>query len=143
MMMKRQRRVAPILNLLTWETIEEYFGTQDHEAIWQELNPDESRCSRAINWLDMLITTQVEGAIHEMNKKAQVLQIQEAHRPLKTATMRRFIDKKQSPQCQIDMAKVTEHFRETWSRPLEDVVEAEEDLVFIWSQELQKKTKKR
>jgi hypothetical protein len=44
--------------------------------------------------------------------------------------MSRFIDKQQSPQCQIDMPIVTEHFRETWSRPDEDFVEAREDSIF-------------
>jgi hypothetical protein len=29
------------------------------------------------------------------------------------------------------MAEVTEYFRETWSRPLEYVVEAEEDSLFV------------
>jgi hypothetical protein len=40
------------------------------------------------------------------------------------------------------MAELTEYFRETWSMPSEDVVEAEEGSIFIWSHKLQKKNKK-
>jgi hypothetical protein len=36
------KRIKSILNLLIPETIKRYFGTQDHEAIWQELNTNES-----------------------------------------------------------------------------------------------------
>jgi hypothetical protein len=124
------KRITPILNLLTPQTIEEYFGTHDHEAIWQELNTDESHRNRVIDWLDALITTQVEGEIQEMNKKAQALKIQEEYRTSKGITMRRSIEKEQSPQCQIDMESVTEHFRQTWSRPLEEVIEADKESVF-------------
>jgi hypothetical protein len=54
-----------------------------------------------------LITTEVEGEIREMNKKAQALKIQEARRTSKGIVMRRFIDKEQLPQCQVEMAEVT------------------------------------
>jgi hypothetical protein len=65
-----------------------------------------------------------------MNKKAQALKIQEAYRTSKGIAMKRFMEKEQSPQCQIDMGDVTEHFRTTLSRPLEDFVEAEEKSSF-------------
>jgi hypothetical protein len=48
-----------------------------------------------------------------MNKRAQALKIQEAYRTSKGITMRRFIDREQSPQCQIEMERVTEHFSRT------------------------------
>jgi hypothetical protein len=54
-----------------------------------------------------LIATEIEGETHEMNKKAQTLKIQEARRTSKGIVMRRFIDKEQSPQCQVKMAEVT------------------------------------
>jgi hypothetical protein len=78
-----------------------------------------------------------------MNKKAQAFKIQEAHQTSKGIAMRRFIDKEQSPQCQVEMTEVIGHFRETCSMPLEDVIEAEEGSIFIWSHKLQKKTKKK
>jgi hypothetical protein len=65
-----------------------------------------------------------------MNKRAQEPKVQEAYRTSKGITMRRFIDKQQSPQCQIDMQIVTEHSRETWSRPDENFVEAREYSIF-------------
>jgi hypothetical protein len=43
------------------------------------------------------ITTQVEGEIHEMNKKAEALKIQEAYRTSKGIATRNLIDKEQLP----------------------------------------------
>jgi hypothetical protein len=77
-----------------------------------------------------MITIQVEEEIHEMNKRALALKVQEAYRTSKGIAMRRFIDKEQSPQCQIDIDTVTEHFMEMWARPREDFREAEEDSIF-------------
>jgi hypothetical protein len=48
-----------------------------------------------------------------MNKKSQAFKIQEVHRTSKGIAMRRFINKEQPPQCQVEMPDVTEHFRET------------------------------
>jgi hypothetical protein len=84
---KFTKRLTPILNLLTPDTIEEYFGTRSHEDIWQELNTDEGHRSRVIEWLDAMLTTQVSGEIEEMNKKANALKIQEAYRTSKGITM--------------------------------------------------------
>jgi hypothetical protein len=66
----------------------------------------------------------VSREIEEMNKKASVLKIQESYRTSKGITMRRYIDKEQSPQCQIEMEEVTEHFTTTWARPEQDFIEA-------------------
>jgi hypothetical protein len=70
-----------------------------------------------IEWLEAILTTQVSGEIKEMNKKASALKIQESYRTSKGITVRRYIDKAQSPQCQIEMEEVTEHFTKTWARP--------------------------
>jgi hypothetical protein len=61
-----------------------------------------------------------------MSENAHAFKIQEAHRTSIGIAMRSFIDKKQSLQCQVEMAEVTEHFRETSSMPLKHVVESEE-----------------
>jgi hypothetical protein len=37
------KRLTPILNLLSHETIRESFGTDDHEAIWQEMKAQGGR----------------------------------------------------------------------------------------------------
>jgi hypothetical protein len=77
-----------------------------------------------IEWLDAMINMQVGAEIQEMNKKAQVLKIQEAYRTSKGIAMRRFIDKEQSPQCQIEEDTVTQHFRRTWARTEDNFREA-------------------
>jgi hypothetical protein len=46
---KFTKRIAPILNLLSPEVIEEHFGSRDHEEIWRELNIQESRRGRVID----------------------------------------------------------------------------------------------
>jgi hypothetical protein len=124
------KEIGPILDLLSPETVEEYFGAQDHETIWQSLNTSEEHRNRVIEWLETLIGTQVEGEIQEISKRTQALKVQEAYRTFKGISMRRFINKEQSPQCQFDMETVSEYFREIWSRPLEDIAETEEGSMF-------------
>jgi hypothetical protein len=107
--------VVPILNLISPKVIREYFGSEDHEEIWRELNAESSRGNNVIEWLDAMIMTQVWGKIEEMNKGAQVLKVQEAYETSTGTAMRRLIDKQQSQQCQIDLTAMSEHFKETWS----------------------------
>jgi hypothetical protein len=77
-----------------------------------------------IEWLEAILTTQVSGEIEEMNKKAIAMKLQESSRTSKGITMRRYIDKEQSPQCQIEMEEVTEYFTKTWARPEQDFIKA-------------------
>jgi hypothetical protein len=65
-----------------------------------------------------------------MNKKSQALKVQEAYQTSKWIAMKRFIGKEQSSQCHIGTAEVTEHFRVTWARSLDDFVKAEEETIF-------------
>jgi hypothetical protein len=44
--------------------------------------------------------------------------------------MKRFIDKEQSPSCQIDVTAVTEHFAKTWAEPENDFREVEQGAPF-------------
>jgi hypothetical protein len=60
-----------------------------------------------------MLTMQVSEEIEEINKKTSALKIQEAYRKSKGIIMKRYIDKEQSPQCQIEMEDVTEHFTRT------------------------------
>jgi hypothetical protein len=55
--------------------------------------------------------------------------------------MRRFIKKKQSPRCHVEIAEVTKHFRETWSNPLKDVIEAKQSSIFRMEPQLTEKNK--
>jgi hypothetical protein len=83
------------------------------EDIKGQWNTDSSHRSKVIEWLDVILTTQVSGEIEKMNKRANALKIHEAYRTSKGITKRRYIDKEQSPQCQIDMGIITDHFRRT------------------------------
>jgi hypothetical protein len=51
---KFTKRLSSILNLLSPETIETYFGTTNHEDIWRELNTDAGHRSKVIEWLDAM-----------------------------------------------------------------------------------------
>jgi hypothetical protein len=118
------------LSRLSPETMMEYLGPEDHEAIWQEMKADESHRDRAIDWLEGMILTQVTGEMAEMNKPAQSLKVQEASRTSKGIAMKKFVDKEKSSQCQIEAEVITEHLRKTWVRPESDFIEAEEDSSF-------------
>jgi stress response protein SCP2 len=59
------------MNLVTPETIAEYFGSGNHAAIVFV-----SRRRRGTEWLRAMVTTRVSGEIIQMSKRAQALQIQ-------------------------------------------------------------------
>jgi hypothetical protein len=67
-----------------------------------------------------MMLSNVTGTIEEMNRRAHALKIQEADQTSKGITIRRFIDKRESPQCQIDMPTVTEHLRRTCRKMTRD-----------------------
>jgi hypothetical protein len=127
---KLTKRLGPILSLIGSDRIAEYLGSRSHEAIWEEMNTNEDRQTRVIKWLEAMNSSQVSGEIGEMNKRTQALNVQEVYRIPKGIAMRRVIEKEQSPQCQIEMDTITEHFRKTWARPEDDFVEAAEGSVF-------------
>jgi hypothetical protein len=77
-----------------------------------------------------MISTQVTGEMAEINKRTHSLRVQEAYRTSKGIAMRRFVEKTQSSQCQIETEVITEHFRKTWAKPESDFIEAEECLLF-------------
>jgi hypothetical protein len=133
---KFTKRVSRVLNLLERDAIMGYFGTEDHEEIWRTMNTDEDHRERVIEWLDAMISSQVSEELREMNKRAQALKVQEAYRTSKAIAMKRFIDKQQSPQCPIDMTKVTDHFKEVWAPPQDEFCEAEEGSIFRLEQKI-------
>jgi hypothetical protein len=71
-----------------------------------------------------------EQGENEGSEDGQAQAAIKAYRPSKGTAMGRFIEKWQSPQCPIDMAEVTDHLRETWSRPLENVEAADKSSLF-------------
>jgi hypothetical protein len=89
-----------------------------------------------IEWLDAMISAHLSQELEEMNKRSQALKVQEAYRTSKSIAMKRFVDKEQSPQCQIDKEIVEKHFRQTWARPEMDFKEAEVSTEFFMDSKL-------
>jgi hypothetical protein len=136
---KFTKRLTPILRLLPEQMILEHFGSGSHEGIWEALNTSAGHRTRVIEWLEAILTTQVSGEIKEMNKKASALKIQESYRTSKGITMRRYIDKERSPQCEIEWKRLQnmlqKHGRDQ-SKTLSKRTKAQD---FTWKQESQKK----
>jgi hypothetical protein len=133
--------LAPILSLLPEQTILKYFGSGSHKGIWEALNTSADHRTRMIEWLEAILTTQVFGEIKEMNKKSSALKIRESYRTSKRITIRKYIDKKQSLQRQIEIEEVTEHFTKhgnDQNKTLPKRIRAQD---FAWKQESQKKKK--
>jgi hypothetical protein len=86
-------RIGAPLTLLPEKTMQEYFGSRNHEEIWRGLTTNSDHRSKVIEWLDAMLTTQVSGEIDQMNKKASALKIQETYSTSKGITMKRYIDK--------------------------------------------------
>jgi hypothetical protein len=128
---KVTKRIATIVNLIEPEGLQEYFGTRNREMIWGELNTQRECRDRVIEWLDAMIATNVSEEIQHMNKRAHALKVQEAYRPSKGIAMKRFIDKKQSPRCQIETSTVTDHFAMIWASSETEFQVAQSDTVFV------------
>jgi hypothetical protein len=47
---KFTKRIASIISLIEPETIQECFGTTNHEAIWREMNAQQEHRDRVIEW---------------------------------------------------------------------------------------------
>jgi hypothetical protein len=127
---KFTKRVASIINLVEPDAIQAYFGSTDHEEIWREMNTQQEHRDRVIEWLDAMITDNLSEELKQMNRQAQALKVQEAYRTSKGIAMKRFIDKEQSPRCQMEKQIVTEHFATAWARPQTDFREAEQGTPF-------------
>jgi hypothetical protein len=57
------------------EVFRDYFGTDDHQALWQELNSSSDHREWAIAWLDAMISIHVTDKLKEMNGLAQALKV--------------------------------------------------------------------
>jgi hypothetical protein len=124
------KRFSALLNLLPSEIMLQYFGTQDHGTVWEELNTSEEHRGRVIEWLDAMISTQISSELHGLTERTQTLKVQDAYRTSKGIAMRRYIDKVEAPQCQIEKDKITEHFAHSWARGIDQFREAENDTEF-------------
>jgi hypothetical protein len=119
-------KIIPILRSLPEHVRKEKFDTVDIKAIWEEMNTAADHRQRVIEWLDSVIFSQVEGEIEGITKQMQAQKVQEAYRTTKSIAMKRYIDKKSMPQCDIDKGQVEEYFRETWAKPVTGFTEATE-----------------
>jgi hypothetical protein len=120
-----------ILALVPEATIAEYFGSVRHDGIWNEPNTSAEHRDRVIEWFDAMISTHVSEELQLINKRAQALKVQDAYRTSKGIAMKQFIDKIQSPHCQIEKEIVEEHFRQTWAPPRDDFIDAQPGHVFF------------
>jgi hypothetical protein len=118
------KQMGRVLQVIPPTTFQEYFGTADHRALWEELNTSSEHRDRVIEWLDGMISNCVTEEQNEMNKRAQALKIQDAYRTSKSIAMKRYIDKIQSPQCHIETGTITGHFGESWSAGIDEFHEA-------------------
>jgi hypothetical protein len=84
MVLKRERpkadkRIYAVLNLLTPEKSTACFGTSEPNAIWEELNASEDNQTRAVEWLEAIISTHLSQKLEDMNKRAHAVKVQKAY----------------------------------------------------------------
>jgi hypothetical protein len=118
------KQIGRVVQLLPQEIFQEYFGTSDHRALWEELNTSNEHRDRVIEWLDGLISSHVTGEQAQLNERAQALRVQDAYRTSKSIAMKRYVDKVQSPQCRIEKEEITAHFGTSWSAGIDEFREA-------------------
>jgi hypothetical protein len=119
------QKIAPILDKIPDETKRQVFGDDiSHENIWNELNTSSDHRDRVIEWLESLITSELNGELEEMNKQLHTQVVREAYNTTKGITMRRYINKKQSPPCAINKEEIHRFFQNSWASPTLDFEEA-------------------
>jgi hypothetical protein len=128
---KTMRRIGELSQMISSDTTHEAFGTTDHQPIWRELNASVERRAHVIEWLEVMITTEVLDQIHVANSNAQVRKIHETYRASKSIAMRRYVDKQYSPPCPIAKDDITAYFRNTWSPPERAFQEPDEESDFF------------
>jgi hypothetical protein len=73
-----------------------------------------------IDWLDAIISAKISGELKGMTEWMQTQKVRETYRTSPSITMRRSVDKIQSPQCPIGKDTVIARFTATWAPPRED-----------------------
>jgi hypothetical protein len=133
---KFTKRFGELSQMIEPETMRQVFGTEDHRAIWQEMNQTQERRTQVMDWLDSLVTAEALKQINAANANVQIRKVQEAYRTSKSTAMRRYVNQKHSPPCQIEIERVTDHFRQTWSPPSQEFFEAQPDSEFFLEAEI-------
>jgi hypothetical protein len=122
------RTIAPILDSIPEETRKNVFGENlSHESIWQMLNTSPEHIKNAIDWLESLIITELEGELKGMADLLETQMVREAYNTTKSIAMRRYINKKHSPPCSIDKDQIQQFFQTSWATPPPDFEEAAPD----------------
>jgi hypothetical protein len=60
-----------------------------------------------------MITTEIGEEFYGMNQRMQTQKVQESYNTSKSIEMKRYVDKLQSPPCQIEIEAIKAHFSET------------------------------
>jgi hypothetical protein len=127
---KLKKRVETVLSIITEEMMTEAFGTTNYEQIWQELDTNAEQRARTAEWLEAMITSQLNDEVEKISTNYSALNVQESWRTSKGPTLRRYITKEVSPKCTIDPQELFNHFEQTWSSPEQEFFEADSNSPF-------------
>jgi hypothetical protein len=119
-------KIVPVLRTIPEQRRIEVFGTTEMKGLWDEMNTFPDHRQKVIDWVESLIVSEVAGEIEGIGKQMHSQKVQEAYRTTKSIAMKRYIDKRNSPQCEIPRAEVEDHYRGIWAKPAAHFKEAEE-----------------
>jgi hypothetical protein len=126
------RKIAPILDAIPEEKRREVFGdVSSHEGIWDLLNNSPDHRINAINWLESLIMTELEGELRGMADILHTHMVRDDYNTRKSIAMRRHITKKYSPPCAINKDRIHDFFQNSWASPPQNFQEANIDSPFF------------
>jgi hypothetical protein len=83
-----------------------------------------------------MISTHVGEELTEMNRRAQALKGQDAYRTSKSIAIKRYINRVQLPQCQIETDEITTHFEQNWSVAIDEFREVAPESKFDLEQRI-------
>jgi aromatic ring hydroxylase len=76
------------------------------------MNTTEDHRTRVIQWLELLIMSEINEALEGMNGRGEAQKVQEAYWTSKSIAKRRYVGKVQSSPCPIEVGTVKSHFSE-------------------------------
>jgi hypothetical protein len=113
---KLNQEFGQFLRWMSSEERERVFGEDNDEQIWTTLNTVEEYRTKVIEWLDAKITEGITKGFEEMAEKYRDWIVQDTYRISKSAAMKRYINKKESPPCPIEEGKIYDYFQEAWGQ---------------------------
>jgi hypothetical protein len=118
-------KIIPILRTIPEKRRMEVFGTTELTGLWNEMNTAADHRQKVVDWVESLIVMEVAGEIEGLGKQMQAERVREAYRTTKSIAMKRYVDKKNSPQCDISKEEVQSHYQKIWAQPAQHFKEAE------------------